>query len=196
MTFDAQLVPVGKDQSQHLEYASDMAKHFNNAVQAEVFLEPKGVIQDVPLLQGTDGRKMSKSYNNTIPMFASKKDLEKIVKEIKTDSKGLNDPKDPQECLIFLLLKSFASAEAIAYMKERLEKGANYGYGHAKQDFIAEHERVFGSKRELYEHYLENPKEVYNLLQDGYERCTQYANNVTTRARKALGLVSIRPQLS
>lgn len=190
MTFDAQFVPVGKDQAQHLEYASDMAKHFNNAVNKHVYIEPKGLLQDIPLLIGSDGRKMSKSYNNTIPLFAPKKEIEKAVKEIKTDSKGLDDPKNPEECLVYVLFKSFASTEALTYMKERLEKGTGYGYGHAKKDFLEEHERVFGSKRELYEHYVSNPNEVKLLLKDGYTRATTYAQSVTLRARQSLGLKS------
>jgi tryptophanyl-tRNA synthetase len=190
LSFDAEIVPVGKDQSQHLEYASDMAKLFNNATKKNVFREPKPQLQETPSLLGTDGRKMSKSYHNTIPLFAPKKELEKAVKEIKTDSLGLNDPKNPEECLVYLLLKSFGSADAVSYMKERLEKGVGYGYGHAKQDFLAEHERVFGAKRELYQHYLGNQKEVRDLLQDGYARCQSYAQHMTARSREALGLKS------
>ncbi|MES2613940.1 MAG: tryptophan--tRNA ligase [Bdellovibrionota bacterium] len=190
MTFDAQTVPVGKDQLQHLEYASDMAKLFNNAVKKPVYLEPKPIIQNTPTLLGTDGRKMSKSYNNAVPLFSTKKELEKAVREIKTDSKGLDDPKNPDECLVYELFKSFASQEAIAYMKERLEKGVGYGYGHAKKDFLGEHEKVFGAKKELFDHYLSSPNEIKNLLQDGYTRAISYANKVTARARNALGLKS------
>jgi tryptophanyl-tRNA synthetase len=190
LTFDAQIVPVGKDQSQHLEYASDMAKLFNNAVKKEVYLEPKPLLQETPTLIGTDGRKMSKSYNNTIPLFGTKKEIEKAVKEIKTDSKGLNDPKNHEDCLIYLLLKSFGSAEAVQHMKERLEKGTGYGYGHAKQDFLQEHEKVFGAKRELYEYYLNNPQEICTSLSEGYKRCQGYAEKTTSKARNALGLKS------
>lgn len=191
LSFDAQVVPVGKDQSQHLEYASDMARMFNNLVQTDVFVEPQALIQDVPLLLGLDGRKMSKSYNNTIPLFAPKKELEKRVKEIKTDSAGLNDPKDPEQCLIFKMFQSFASPEAVAHMKERLETGVGYGYGHAKSDFVDEYERVFGEKRKIYDHYLSNPNELKPLLSDGYERAQHYAETVTQRARQALGLKTL-----
>lgn len=191
VTFDSQFVPVGKDQAQHLEYTSDMAKFFNNLVQADVFIEAQAYIQETPTLLGTDGeRKMSKSYNNGIPVFASKKELEKRVKEIKTDSKGLDEPKNPEDCIIFQIFKSFASKDALVYMEERLKKGTGYGYGHAKKDFIEEHERIFGAHRELYEHYCNDQKEVKELLQAGYERAQLYANNVTLRAREALGLKS------
>jgi tryptophanyl-tRNA synthetase len=191
VTFDSQYVPVGKDQSQHLEYASDMVKLFNNLTATDVFIEPTPIIQDVPLLLGVDGdRKMSKSYNNTIPIFTTKKELEKKVKEIKTDSKTLDEPKNPDDCLIFQIFKTFASTEAINYMKDRLEKGIGYGYGHAKKDFVDEHERVFGSKRELYEYYCNHYSEVRELLQPGYENAKRYADSVTQRARNALGLRS------
>ena len=112
------------------------------------------------------------------------------MKDIKTDSKGLDDPKNPEECLIYELFQSFASPEALQYMKERLEKGVGYGYGHAKKDFMDEHEKVFGAKRELYEHYLTQDNEIKLLLKDGYERAIQYATTVTSRARNALGLKS------
>jgi tryptophanyl-tRNA synthetase len=193
VTFDSQFVPVGKDQAQHLEYASDMAKLFNNLVGVDVYLEPQAVIQETPTLMGIDGeRKMSKSYHNTIPVFASKKELEKKVKEIKTDSKGLDDPKDPENCIIFQIFKSFASADSIAYMKEKLEKGTGYGYGHAKKDFIDEHEKVFGAFRERYDYYCNNILEVKKLLQPGYEKARTYADNVTNRAKEALGIKSYR----
>lgn len=191
VSFDAQIIPVGKDQSQHLEYASDMARMFNNLVHTDVFVEPKAMIQEVPLLPGLDGRKMSKSYNNTIPLFAPRKDVEKRVKEIKTDSLGLNDPKDPKNCLIFNLFESFASSDAIAHMKERLEKGVGYGYGHAKSDFIDEYERVFSEKRKIYEYYVANTNELKPLLEAGYSRAYSYAQTVTQRARDALGLQSL-----
>lgn len=191
LTFDSQIVPVGSDQSQHLEYASDMAKLFNNAVNKEVFDEPKPLVQELPLLIGTDGeRKMSKSYDNYIPMFAPKKEVERRIKGIKTDSLGLDDPKKPETCAVYQILQSFGSAQAIADMKAKLEKGKGYGYGHAKMDLLAEHERVFGSRREPYEHYLNHPKEIWDQVAEGYGRARGYASTVRARAREALGLKS------
>lgn len=189
LTFDSHFVPVGKDQAQHLEYASDMAQLFNNAVKKNVFNIPKSIIQETPTLVGTDGeRKMSKSYDNVIPIFSPKKELERKVKEIKTDSKGLDDPKDPDTCTIFQIFKSFASPQAISYMKEKLENGIGYGYGHAKKDFIDEHEKVFGNYRDKYEYYLNDIDAVKKLLRPGYERAHSYAEQVTKRAREALNL--------
>jgi tryptophanyl-tRNA synthetase len=193
LTFDSQYVPVGKDQLQHLEYASDMAKSFNFLVGSSVFTEPKPLLQDTPLLMGIDGvRKMSKSYQNEIPLFAPLKEIEKKVKEIKTDSKGKDEPKNPEDCLIYQIFKSFASKEATSYMKERLEKGVNYGYGHAKQDFLQEHERVFGTKRELFEHYLNNRDEMRKKLEPGMEKASVLARHTLSKAREALNLLSFK----
>lgn len=189
VTFDGQVVPVGKDQAQHLEYASDMVKLFNNAVGHPVLFEPKALIQETPLLIGIDGeRKMSKSYGNHLPLFAPKKEIEKRIKEIKTDSKGLDDPKDPESCAVFQILKAFGSKEVIGYMEERLRRGTGYGYGHAKKDLMEEHERVFGSKRELYEHYINSPRELAQLLSPSHEKARQIAVTVRQRVRDALGL--------
>ncbi len=193
MTFDADLVPVGKDQAQHLEFASDMGKLFNNAVGKPVYKEPKCLIQaDVPLVPGTDGRKMSKSYNNHIPLFAPKKEIEKRIKEIKTDSAGLNDPKDPDACYIWQILRSFGSPEAIAHMREKLSVGTGYGYGHAKMDLIAEHERIFGANRELYNHYLNTPSDVWKLMEPKYKEAHDIAQAVRARVRDSLGLVNFQ----
>jgi tryptophanyl-tRNA synthetase len=194
VSFDSELVPVGKDQAQHLEMMADIAQSFNSAVGEPVYKIAAPLIQDVPLLIGTDGeRKMSKSYNNHIPLFAPKKEIEKRIKEIKTDSAGLDDVKDPATCPIFQILKGFGSPEAVAYMKERLEKGKGYGYGHAKMDLLAEHDRVFGSKRALYEDLLAHPEEMKKRMESGYARAEAYANQVRNRARDGLGLLRFRP---
>ncbi len=193
VTFDSEFVPVGKDQAQHLEYMDDMVTLFNNAVGSPALKAAAPMIQDVALLVGTDGeKKMSKSYNNHIPLFAPKKELEKKIKEIKTDSLGLDEPKNPQTCAVYQILKSFGSKEAIEYMHERLVRGKGYGYGHAKMDLIAEHEKVFGSKREEYENYLNDPKLLGAKMASGYERAESYANTVRNRVREALKLGSFK----
>lgn len=193
VTFDAEIVPVGSDQAQHLEYASDMAKLFNNAVGKDVLKEAKPLIREATaLIVGTDGeRKMSKSYDNYIPLFAPKKDVEKRIKGIKTDSLGVDEVKNPDTCAVFQILKSFGSPEAIADMKAKLERGKGYGYGHAKMDLIAEHEKVFGGeRRQAYEHYVANPKELWAKMAPGYERARQYSKAVLARVREALGLAA------
>lgn len=192
VTFGAEVVPVGKDQIQHLEYASDMVKSFHHIVQKQVYIEPKPQLEDIPILVGADGRKMSKSYNNVVPIFGSMSEIERSIKEIKTDSKTLDEPKNPDECLVFQIFKAFASPQAIAYMRESLEKGKSYGYGHAKKDFFMEHQKVFGEKQKLFEYYYSNPQEVKALLSEGYERAQNYAQTMTQSARDALGLRSYR----
>ena len=189
VTFDASLVPVGKDQLQHLEMAADMARYFNVSTNTPALRLPHPLVQQHrPLLMGIDGeRKMSKSYSNEIPLFGTKKEIEKRVKEIKTDSKGLNDPKDPETCLLFQIFCSFASAEAQGHMRERLAVGTGYGYGHAKADFLDEHERVFGSKREEFFHYAQSPAELWIRMEAGTQRAHVMADAVRSRARAALG---------
>ena len=195
LTFDASVVPVGKDQLQHLEYAADMAGYFNASVGHEVFVKPKPVVQEVPLLVGIDGeRKMGKSYNNDIPIFGDAKAIEKRIKSITTDAKGLDDTKDPETCAVFQILKSFASKERVDTMRERLQRGTGYGYGHAKSDLMDAHRETFGAKQELYEHYVNNPAEMMRLLEPGRQRAATLATSVCGRAREALGLKSLRPK--
>lgn len=191
VTFDAELIPVGKDQLQHIEYASDMVKSFHHVTQKQVYVEPKAILEETPIMPGIDGRKMSKSYHNVIPVFGSKNEIEKCVKEIKTDSKGLHEPKNPEECLIFQIFKTFASQDAIDHMADSLKNGG-YGYGHAKKDFLDEHQRIFGERQKLFEYYYSNPDEVKKLLQNGYSLAQQIAQTATERARAALGLKSYR----
>jgi tryptophanyl-tRNA synthetase len=192
LTFDAAIVPVGRDQLQHLEYAADMAGYFNALAGTEVFRKPKPVVQQVPLLVGTDGqRKMGKSYND-IPLFGPAKDIEKRIKGITTDARGLDDPKDPDTCAVFQILSSFAREERIHDMRERLLRGTGYGYGHAKNDLIDAHRETFGAHQEAYEHYLRSPDEMRRLLEPGRLRATELAKTVCSRARDALGLKTLK----
>ena len=191
LTFDATEVPVGKDQVQHLEFASDMGKAFNHAVGSEVFREPRPVLQEQAILTGTDGRKMSKSYRNTIPLFGEKKAVEKLIKAIVTDSKGVNDVKEPESCAIFQIMRSFGRQEAVADMADGLAKGTGYGYGHAKLALIEEYEHQFGQHRQAYEHYLRADNEVRDLLAPGYEWAATKAAATRQRLRESLGLARL-----
>jgi tryptophanyl-tRNA synthetase len=132
---------------------------------------------------------MSKSYGNDIPLFASPKEVEKRIKEIKTDSKGLDDAKDPASCVVFQMLQAFGSPEAVSHMRERLERGTGYGYGHAKKDLLDEYNRFFGSRRELFDHYRNSPTEIAKALEPGQASMVRVANAVRDRARDALGLL-------
>lgn len=193
LTFSAKHIPVGKDQAQHVEYAADMAGYFNSAVGREVFVKPVSVTQETPLMPGIDGdRKMSKSYNNEIPMFGDQKLIEKRIKSITTDARGIDEPKGPETCAIFQILRSFASDERVADMKAKLERGTGYGYGHAKLDLIEAHRETFGTHQEKYQHYLNSPDEVRRLLEPGRQRAWDIAEETLTRARDALELRSLR----
>ena len=126
--YDMDVVPVGKDQLQHLEMARDMARYVNHHFKAEIFVEPKPIIDEsVATILGTDGRKMSKSYNNTISMFESSADLKKKIATIPTDSLGLDDPKNPDTCNVFALIKTFGEKEEIETIRAKYLAGG-YGY--------------------------------------------------------------------
>ena len=126
--YDMDVVPVGKDQLQHLEMARDMARYVNHHFKAEIFVEPKPIIDEsVATILGTDGRKMSKSYNNTISMFESSVDLKKKIAMIPTDSLGLDDPKNPDTCNVFAMIKTFGEKEEIETIRAKYLAGG-YGY--------------------------------------------------------------------
>ncbi len=126
--YDIDVVPVGKDQLQHLEMARDIARYVNHHFKAEIFIEPKPIIDDaVATIIGTDGRKMSKSYNNTISMFESSADLKKKIATIPTDSLGLDDPKNPDTCHVFAMIKMFGTHDEIETIRAKYLAGG-YGY--------------------------------------------------------------------
>ena len=149
--YDMDVVPVGKDQLQHLEMARDMARYVNHHFKAEIFVEPKPIIDEsVATILGTDGRKMSKSYNNTISMFESSVDLKKKIAMIPTDSLGLDDPKNPDTCNVFAMIKTFGEKEEIETIRAKYLAGG-YGYWHAKQELHTILDRFIVPYRDAYE---------------------------------------------
>lgn len=186
LLYDAEFVPVGKDQEQHLEYTRDVAHRFNHKM-GETFVIPETVQQeDTKLIPGTDGEKMSKSRNNFINIFLSDKQLRKQIMSIQTDSKELEEPKDPDTCNVFALYRLLASEDQITEMRKNYFAGG-YGYGHAKQalyELIAE---TFIVQRERYNHLLEHPEEVEAALQIGADKARSYAKEVLTRVRSKVG---------
>ncbi len=187
LIYDADVVPVGKDQIQHLEMARAIAQRFNFHF-GETFKEPKELIQEnVAVVPGIDGRKMSKSYNNGIDPFAPAKELKKQVMAIVTDSKGLDDPKDPDTCHIVSLYKLFASPDELRTMQENYRKGG-YGYGHAKLALLEKIERGWAAERARYEEIKKNPKIVEDLFHEGAKKARLRASKVLARARQACGL--------
>jgi tryptophanyl-tRNA synthetase len=186
LLYDAEIVPVGKDQLQHLEMTRDVANRFNNIV-GETLVAPEAKIQEhSKLVPGTDGEKMSKSRNNIINIFLPDKKLRKQIMSITTDSKGLEEPKDPDNDTIFALYKLLASDAQITEMRANYE-GGNYGYGHAKQALYELIIEQFMTIRERYNHFMENKDEIDEALKIGAEKATIVANDVLQRVRAKIG---------
>jgi len=186
LLYDAEVVPVGKDQLQHLEMTRDVANRFNNIV-GETLVTPVAKIQEhTKLVPGTDGEKMSKSRNNSINIFLPDKKLRKQIMSIKTDSKGLEEPKNPDNDTVFGLYKLIASETQIAEMRVNYESG-NYGYGHAKQALYELILAQFSTIRDRYNHFMENKQEIDEALVIGAEKATIVATEVLLRVRGKIG---------
>jgi tryptophanyl-tRNA synthetase len=186
LLYDAELVPVGKDQLQHLEITRDVASRFNYQM-GETFVIPEAKIQeDSMLIPGTNGGKMSKSANNIINIFLDDKALRKQVMSIETDSTPLEDPKNPETCNAFAIYKLMASEEQLAVMTANY-LGGNYGYGHAKQALFELITEKFKTEREKYNYYINNLNEVDALLKIGAQKAAVVANGVLGRVRIKLG---------
>ncbi|MGO4820019.1 MULTISPECIES: tryptophan--tRNA ligase [unclassified Flavobacterium] len=186
LLYDAEFVPVGKDQLQHLEITRDVASRFNHQM-GETFVLPEAKIQeDSMLIPGTNGGKMSKSANNIINIFLDDKALRKQVMSIETDSTPLEDPKNPDTCNAFAIYSLLANAEQLAAMRANYE-GGNYGYGHAKQALFELICETFKTEREKYNYYMNNLPEVDALLNIGANKASTVANGVLSRVREKLG---------
>ena len=186
LLYDAEIIPVGKDQLQHIEMTRDVATRFH-AKLGETFVMPEAKIAEhTMLVPGTDGSKMSKSKNNYIDIFLTDKKLRKQIMGIQTDSTPLEEPKDWSSCNLFALYKLLASEDEITTMKANYEKG-NYGYGHAKQAFFELIITKFAKERELYNHYMNNLPEIDAALKIGAEKATAVANTVLQRVRTKVG---------
>ena len=186
LLYDAEIVPVGKDQLQHLEMTRDVASRFNNKM-GETFVLPQDKIQkDSQLVPGTDGEKMSKSRNNFITIFLPEKELKKQVMSIVSDSKGLEESKDPDSCNIFAIYKLLASEKEIENMRANYIAG-NYGYGHAK---LALYELIlikFERERKIYSELMANPAKIDEILAIGAEKARAVAKGVLQRVRSKIG---------
>jgi len=187
LSFDSNLVPVGADQKQHIEVTRDIAMRFNNAY-SEVFVIPEErIIESVAVVPGVDGRKMSKSYDNTVEIFEPENRVKKKIMKIVTDSTPVEDPKDPEACNVFALLKLVASEEELAQWGERYRAGG-MGYGEAKKrlaELVMEYFRPYRQKREELENNLDY---VHSVLADGAEKAKSVASQTLARAREAVGL--------
>jgi len=187
LLYQSNIVPVGRDQKQHVEVTRDIAIKFNNTF-GEVFTVPEPSIQeDVAVVPGLDGQKMSKSYGNTIELFGDTKETKARIARIVTDSKGLEEPKDPATCSIFALYKLFATPEQRAQMEANY-RGGNFGYGHAKKALLEVFEETFAPFRAKREELARNMDYVEQVLRDGAERARAAAALTLDKARKASGL--------
>lgn len=186
LLYDAEIVPVGKDQQQHLEITRNVASRFHNSF-GETFILPKEHLQkETMLISGTDGEKMSKSKNNIINIFADEKELKKQIHSIKTDSIPLESPKDWKNCNLFKIYKLIADDDQIEKMKINYEKGG-YGYGHAKNELLELIMKKYSVQRKRFNHYISNPNEVEEVLAKGSSRAKSTADKVLDRVRKKLG---------
>ena len=186
LLYDAEIVPVGKDQLQHLEMTRDVASRFH-AQMGEVFVLPEAKVQEeTMLIPGTDGAKMSKSKNNIINIFLPDKQLRKQIMGIETDSTPMEEPKNPDICNVFALYKIMATADAISQMRKNYE-GGNYGYGHAKQALYELITELYAEERTRYTYFMEQLSEVDKALALGATKATQVADTVLKRVRTKLG---------
>lgn len=187
LLYDADVVPVGKDQLQHLEITRDAAQKFNSQM-GETFVLPEArTDEQVMLVPGTDGEKMSKSRNNFINIFLPEKQLKKQVMSIQTDSTPLEDPKNPDTDNVFALYKLIASPEQTEEMRENYLKGG-YGYGHAKTALLEVLLEKYATAREKFDYYQANQTELDGFLLQGAERASSVADGVLKRVREKLGL--------
>ena len=186
LMYDADVVPVGKDNLQHLEITRNVANRFHN-IFGNTFTLPVEHLQDeAKLVTGTDGAKMSKSKNNIIDIFAEEKVLKKQIMSIKTDSKGIEDAKDWRNCNLFKIYALLAKKNEIECMKKNYELGG-YGYGHAKNELFDLILKKYSVERDKFQHYISNPDEVEKILKAGATKANATANKVLNRVRKKLG---------
>lgn len=186
LLYDAEIVPVGKDQLQHLEMSRDVANRFNNQM-GNILVPPEAKVQEETMyIPGTDGHKMSKSRENTINIFLPDKELRKQVMKIETDSTPMEDPKNPDTDNVFALYKLLAPPNKIEEMRTSYLAGG-YGYGHAKQALFEAILQKFERERALFVHYTSNPKEVEDILDTGAKKARNVAQGVLQRVRKSLG---------
>jgi len=186
LLYDADLVPVGKDQLQHLEMTRDIAGSFNHTY-ANSFVIPEAKVDErVMTVPGIDGQKMSKSYKNTIDIFLEDKQLEKQIKSIITDSKPIEESKNPDTCNVFKIYQLIANKEQTNLLRQRYVEG-NFGYGHAKKELYNLVLNTYQKERIKFNYLIQNPKLIEDELQKGAEKARKIARDVLQRVRKNIG---------
>jgi tryptophanyl-tRNA synthetase len=188
LLFKSNVVPVGKDQKQHVEFARDVAQKFNRQYNTQLFAIPEPVIhQETDVITGLDGRKMSKSYDNTIEIFLSEKQLKKKINQIVTNSQEIDEPKDPDICNVFALYKLFASKPKQAELAAKYRAGG-MGWGHAKAELFEVLNSHFAVARTQYEDLLSNTAQIDKILEAGALKARAQASLLLTEARRLVGV--------
>ena len=191
LLYQAGKVPVGADQKQHLEMSREVAQRFNHTFSREVFVVPEPLIQEeTGIIPGLDGRKMSKSYDNYIGLFEEPKKLKEHIGKIVTDSKSLEDPKDPESCNIFSLYKLFASPAEQDEIAAKYRAGG-FGYGHAKAALFEAMNRELTPLRDRYKEWIARPADLEDMLRDGAARARRIAETTMTEVREVLGIGAV-----
>jgi tryptophanyl-tRNA synthetase len=186
LLYNAEIVPVGKDQLQHLEMTRDIAGSFNHQVGETLVVPEASVQQETMYIPGTDGQKMSKSYGNFIDIFQTDKKLRKNVMKIITDSKGMEESKDPDTCNVFNIYRTMAHNEQTIDMRQKYKAGG-FGYGHAKQALYELIIDRFGDERAKYDQLMSNPSEIEDQLALGAQKARIVAQSVIGKVREKLG---------
>jgi tryptophanyl-tRNA synthetase len=189
LMFNARKVPVGKDQVQHLEMTRDIAARFNH-IYKKLFILPEVVVdENSSVLAGLDGRKMSKSYNNYIPLFDTQKRFRKSIMKIKTNSLGPNEPKDPETCTVFSIYKAFASQSETKELAERYRNGISWGA--AKQELFEYVDQILAEPRKKYDELIKNPSDIDEILKQGALRAREFSVPFLEKIRKSIGIASL-----
>ena len=189
LMFNAAKVPVGKDQIQHLEMTRDIAARFNHTYK-ELFVLPEVVVDETAaVLSGLDGRKMSKSYNNFIPLFDTEKRLRKMIMKIQTNSLGPDEPKDPDTCTLFSIYRAFATQEQTKDLARRYREGI--AWGTMKQELFEYINDILKDPRQQYEALMANPQDIEEILKKGAVRAREYSGPFLDKVRKSIGIQSL-----
>jgi tryptophanyl-tRNA synthetase len=187
LLYDANKVPVGKDQMQHLEMTRDVAAKVNKSIGKEILVIPEAQIEaETKLVPGTDGEKMSKSRDNTINIFLPDKKLRKQIMKIETDSIPMEEPKDPESCNVFALFKLIGTESEVEQLANKY-RGGNFGYGYAKQELYELVIQKFQKQREKFNYFMENKDELDTILGAGAKRAREVAHKTLYRVRRELG---------
>ncbi len=186
LMFNADIVPIGQDQTQHLEYTRDLAIKFNHTF-GKTFKVPEAYLKpNVAILPGLDGRKMSKSYGNTIPLFEPDNKIKKIINSIKTDCKGADEPKETEGNLIYMIYRELATPEQTAEFAQKFAQGISYG--EAKAELFEKFKEFFEAPRAKYEELKAHPDVVYDILADGAKKVRPLAQEGLSIIRKRIGM--------